>query len=155
MLVSHLINATITGTLLLNNVMERMKMPTQEFSQNDLVAFEVPPLVETQSFERKFTPSINHIHSSGPHIAVLVQPCLRPKRQRPLWMHRWNAMGSKPFASRCPIPYWSPYLPAGCAGIENFIISDFGSFALAGVGCIRGGIAFFNCTQSDVTSARR
>ena len=97
MLVSHLIDATITGTFLLNNVMERMKMPTQEFSQNDLVAFEVPPLVETQSFEHKFMPIINHIHSSGPHIAVLVQQCLRPKRQRPLWMHRWNAMDSKPF----------------------------------------------------------
>ena len=29
------------------------------------------------------------------------------------------------------------YVPC-CAGIENFIISDFSSFALAGVGCIRG-----------------
>ena len=50
---SGMFRAMVTGTYLLNSVMGRVKMPVDEFSQNHLVAFEVPPLT-LSGFENDF-----------------------------------------------------------------------------------------------------
>ena len=45
---AKMLRAYITGVYLLHNVMAQVKAPTQEFSQNHLVAFEVPPYLGQQ-----------------------------------------------------------------------------------------------------------
>ena len=83
-------------SFLLHTVMGRLTKPLDEFSQQELVAFEIPPL-RAQGFEKDFRIVVNNVHALGPQIACIVQPSFRQKTQKSLWVHKWNQMEEPPF----------------------------------------------------------
>ena len=73
-----------------------MKAPLQELTAADLVVLEVPPITE-QNFECNLLNLTYKIRNLGPEVLIVVQPSLRRKSNKSIWVHRWNQMPHAPF----------------------------------------------------------
>ena len=76
-----------------------MNLPHEEFACNDLVAIEVPPLTRA-SFDSDLYRLVTKIQNLGPKVAVIVQPSMRKKTQRSLWVQYWNRSSGRPWTAR-------------------------------------------------------
>ena len=74
--VASMLKRCIVSAFLLHSVMVQVTKSLDEFSQQDLVVLEVPPLT-LQGFENELLTLVNNITAVGPHIVVIVQPSLR------------------------------------------------------------------------------
>ena len=94
---------TIAGNVreryVLNDVLVNMTAPLDELSTAHLVVLEAPPIV-TARFEHTFLSLVQRIRASGPHVSTIVQPSLRRKSNKTLWVHRWNRLRNAPFKFR-------------------------------------------------------
>ena len=79
--------------------MANMTAPLDELSTAHLVVLEAPPNVAAR-FEHDMLSLVSRIMAQGPEVAVMVQPSLRRKSNKTLWVHRWNRLTRAPFKLR-------------------------------------------------------
>ena len=93
------IAANITGRYLLHEALGAVKLPLDEFSCAHLVVLEIPPVCYPRA-EHDVLSLIAKIRSTGPHVAVVIQPSVRRQTQKAHWVHRWNKLDARPFDIR-------------------------------------------------------
>ena len=87
--------ANVTGRYLLSDISSGREAPLQELSTSHLVAFEIPPVVGPH-FEHKLLDIVMKIRSFGSEVLIVVQPSLRRKSNKTLWVHKWNYLAMAP-----------------------------------------------------------
>ena len=93
------IAANVIGRFVLHDMMANMTAPLDELSTAHLVVLEAPPNGAAR-FEHDMLSLVSRIMAQGPEVAVMVQPSLRRKSNKTLWVHRWNRLTSAPFKFR-------------------------------------------------------
>ena len=83
----------------LHDVMRSLTAPLDELSTAHAVVLEASSIV-TQRFEHDMLNLTSKVISQCPHLAVIVQPSLRRKSNKTLWVSRWNRLRSTPFKFR-------------------------------------------------------
>ena len=68
----------------------------QEFSNAKVVIFEVPPVTRPR-FEFRMLQTVEKLRALGLDILICVQPSLRKKSNKALWVSKWNSMPESPF----------------------------------------------------------
>ena len=91
--------ANVLERYVLHDVMGRLTALYQEFSQAHVAVLEVPPSV-SPSYEHKLLDVISRIKAAGPEVAVIVQPSMRRRSDKSLWVHKWNQLRHAPFRFR-------------------------------------------------------
>ena len=81
---------------LLHDMMRSVTAPLDELSTAHAVVLEAPSIA-MQRFEHDMLNLINKITSQCPNLAVIVQPSLRRKSNKTLWISRWNRLHKAPF----------------------------------------------------------
>jgi len=76
--------------------MSQTTAPLQELSTAQLVVIEAPPITVPR-FEHDFLAMIQKIRTLGPEVAVIVQPSVRRKSNKTLWVLKWNNLHHAPF----------------------------------------------------------
>ena len=79
--------------------MAHMTAPLDELSTAHAVVLEAPPIV-TARFEHDMLSLVSKIVAQGPEVAIIVQPSLRRKSNKTLWVHRWKRLVHAPFKFR-------------------------------------------------------
>ena len=87
------------SSYLLHDMMRSLTAPLDELSTAHAVVLEAPSIV-AQRFEHNMLNLIVRITPQCPHLAVIVQPSLRRKSNKTLWVSRWNRLRSTPFKFR-------------------------------------------------------
>ena len=90
------IAANVIGRYVLHDMMARMTAPLDELSTAHAVVLEAPPNVAAR-FEHDMLRLVSRIIAQGLEVAVIVQPSLRRKSNKTLWVHRWNCLAHAPF----------------------------------------------------------
>ena len=80
-------------------MMARMTAPLDELSTAHAVVLEAPPITAVR-FEHDMLNLVARIQAQGPAVAIIVQPSLRRKSNKTLWVHRWNRLEHVPFKFR-------------------------------------------------------
>ena len=93
------IAANVIGRYVLYDMMANMTAPLDELSTAHLVVLEAPPNVAAR-FEHDMLSLVSRIMAQGPEVAVMVQPSLRRKSNKALWIQRWNRLTHAPFKFR-------------------------------------------------------
>ena len=93
------ISANVIGRYVLHDMMAHMTAPLDELSTAHAVVLEAPPIV-TARFEHDMLKLVLKIVAQGPEVAVIVQPSMRRRSDRTLWVHRWNRLAQAPFKFR-------------------------------------------------------
>ena len=93
------IAANVIGRYVLHDMMAHMTAPLDELSTAHAVVLEAPPIV-TARFEHDMLCLASKIQAQGPEIAIIVQPGLRRRSNKTLWVHRWNRLEHIPFKFR-------------------------------------------------------
>ena len=86
----------IADRYLLYKVLHDRELSFEEFRNFDLVALEVPPISKA-GYEHDILKLVTNIRSVGPHVMIIVQPSLRKRAIRCLWIQKWNHMAEAPF----------------------------------------------------------
>ena len=79
--------------------MRSLTAPLDELSTAHAVVLEAPSIV-THKFEHDMLNFTQKILSQCPALAIIVQPSLRRKSNKSLWVHRWNRLHNAPFKFR-------------------------------------------------------
>ena len=87
------------GRYVLHGMMARMTAPLDELSTAHAVVLEAPPNTAVR-FEHDMLNLVARIQAQGPAVAIIVQPSLRRKSNKTLWVHRWNRLEHVPFKFR-------------------------------------------------------
>ena len=93
------ISANVIGRYVLHDMMAHMTAPLDELSTAHAVVLEAPPIV-TARFEHDMLSLVSKIMAQGPAVAIIVQPSLRRRSNKTLWVHRWNRLEHAPFKFR-------------------------------------------------------
>ena len=86
----------VFGKYVLYDIMASVTAPLHELSSAHVVVLEVPPVVAA-GFERDLLNLVNKILALNVVVLVLVQPSLRRKSNRTLWVSKWNFLPYVPF----------------------------------------------------------
>ena len=86
----------VIGRYVLHDMLTNMKAPLDELSTAHAVVLEAPSIV-TARFEHDMLTLVQKIRSIGPEVAIIVQPSLRRRSNKTLWVHRWNRLHNVPF----------------------------------------------------------
>eukprot|EP00974_Lingulodinium_polyedra_P088105 8543608-Lingulodinium_polyedra.AAC.1 len=70
--------------------------PLHELSSAHAVVLEAPPIV-TPRFEHDLLHLVTRIRAVGPEVAVIVQPSMRKRPNKTLWVTKWNLLPHAPF----------------------------------------------------------
>ena len=90
------IAGNISGRYVLHDMMRSLTAPLAELSSAHAVVLEAPPIV-TQRFEHDMLDLVRKATAQCPVVAIIVQPSLRRKSNKTLWVHRWNLLHDSPF----------------------------------------------------------
>ena len=94
--VADAVAGNLVGRYNLHDVLVKGAAPFQEFSKADLVVFEVPSSTRPH-FERKMLEIVQKVRALGLEVMVVVQPSLRRKSNKSVWVSKWNFMSLAPF----------------------------------------------------------
>ncbi len=86
----------VDRTYLLHTFLHNQTWMPEEFASTELVVMEIPP-VTLSRFEHDLLRVVRKIRTAGTHVLILVQPSLRKRTQRSLWIHRCNLLDYVPF----------------------------------------------------------
>ena len=81
----------------IHEALQILKQTTDEISAQ-MAFVELPPIAHL-AYERKVLDMVKMLFYNGKHIILLVQPSLRKKTQRSIWVQRWNNIDT-PFKFR-------------------------------------------------------
>ena len=83
----------------LHDLIRSMTAPLDELSSAQAVVLEAPSIV-TPRFENDMLNLISRVTAQCPCVAIIVQPSLRRKSNKTLWVSRWNRLREAPFRFR-------------------------------------------------------
>ena len=83
----------------LHDMMRSLTAPLDELSSAHAVVLEAPPIVAPR-FEHDMLEFVRKAMHQCPTLAIIVQPSLRRKSNKSLWVHRWNRLHNVPFRFR-------------------------------------------------------
>ncbi len=83
----------------LHQLLQNPMLSMEEFAAVNLVALEVPP-VTLAGFEHDLLRKVAKLCAANVPVAILVQPSLRKRTQRALWVSKWNLLSDVPFTFR-------------------------------------------------------
>ena len=86
----------VLGPYLLHDFMADVKAPLQELTQAHAVVLEVLPVCKPK-FEHDLLNLVHKILNVASALVVVVQPSVRRKSNKALWMQKWNNMSDVPF----------------------------------------------------------
>ena len=87
--------ANTTARYLLSDVWKSVDAPLQEFSSAHIVALELPPVVQL-GYEHSVLSIVQKMLAVGTQVLMIVQPSLRRKSNKALWVHKWNFLEHAP-----------------------------------------------------------
>merc|ERR1711989_186859 len=94
-------------------MMARLTAPLDELSTAHAVVLEAPPITAVR-FEHDMLNLVARIQAQGRAVAIIVQPSLRRKSNKTLWVHRWNSLEHVPFKFRQTCSCKTGNAVAGC-----------------------------------------
>ena len=94
--VADVIAGNLAGRYILHDVLSHGTAPLHELSEVDLVIFEAPSVSRPQ-FEHTMLEAVQKVRALGPDVMVVVQPSLRRKSTKALWVSKWNYLAQAPF----------------------------------------------------------
>ena len=94
--VADTIASNVVGRYLLASIISEQIAPFREFMSVDTVVMEVPPVAKPK-FEHQMLNIVQRIRAAGPTVLLIVQPSLRRKSNKTLWVHKWSSMAEAPF----------------------------------------------------------
>ena len=80
---ADIIARNLVNRYVLHDVLSKGNAPLQEFSEADLVVFEVPPVTRSQ-LEHRMLEIVQKIRASGPEVMVVSHPGLRHESNKAL-----------------------------------------------------------------------
>ena len=80
------IAGNVLDRYVLHDVIGQVTAPFHEFSTAHVALLEVPPTV-APLYEHKLLDVISRLRAAGPDVAVIVQPSLRRRSDKSLWVH--------------------------------------------------------------------
>ena len=93
------IAGNVIGRYVLHDMMRSATAPLDELSSAHAVLLEAPPIV-TPRFEHDMLDLVAKVLNQCPRVAIIVQPSLRRKSNKTLWVQRWNKLQCAPFKFR-------------------------------------------------------
>ena len=90
------LSGNICAKYILHDMMASVTAPLHELSSAHLIALEVPPIV-TAGFERDLLNFVHKLLALCIHVVVVVQPSIRRRSNKTLWVHKWNFLPNVPF----------------------------------------------------------
>jgi hypothetical protein len=87
---------TVMAKYILHDLLASTEAPMHELSTAHVVALEVPPVVTTK-FEHDLLNFVNKLLALHVTLLAVVQPSLRRKTNKSLWVHKWNRLPQVPF----------------------------------------------------------
>ena len=98
----------ITKKYILYQLLCDKELSFDEFRTVDLVVMEIPPIAKT-GYEHELHRLVTGIRAVGTHVAMIVQPSIRKKNVRCLWIQKWNYLPQVPFkftqTCSCRVPH--------------------------------------------------
>ena len=86
----------VVAKFILHDMLASVTAPLHELSQAHVVALEIPPVV-TPRFEHDLLNFVQRLLALNVEVVAVVQPSLRRKSNKTLWVHRWNYLHNVPF----------------------------------------------------------
>ena len=68
----------------------------QELSETKAVFIEAPAITKIR-YEHEMLDLVTKVHNQQKEVVLIVQPSLRRKSNRTLWVHKWNTNRKSPF----------------------------------------------------------
>ena len=90
------ISGNVLNRHLLHDVMSKVTAPYHELSAAHVAVLEVPPSV-APLYEHKLLDMVSRVRAAGPEVAIIVQPSMRRRSDKSLWVHKWNHLQHAPF----------------------------------------------------------
>ena len=89
----------VVAKYILHDMLSSVKAPMHELSSAQLVVLEVPPVC-TQGFEHDLLNFVRKVLDVNVPVVIIVQPSLRRKSNKSIWVHKWNYLPRVPFKFR-------------------------------------------------------
>ena len=70
--------------------------PMHEFSEAQAVFIEAPAITKAR-YEHEMLDLVTKLHNQQKEVVLIVQPSLRRKSNRTLWVQKWNTLRQAPF----------------------------------------------------------
>ena len=86
----------LVGSYLLKSLLHDAELPLDEFSQVPLTMMEIPP-VEPVGYELAVMKVVRQIQGVGSMVVIIVQPNIRRRIAKAVWVQKWNNMTDAPF----------------------------------------------------------
>ncbi len=93
---ADIIAGNLLNNFVLHDIVASVKAPLHELSKAHLVMLEVPP-VAAHRFEHDLLAVVQKVRLLGPEVAIIVQPSLRKRTNKTIWVHKWNFLPQAPF----------------------------------------------------------
>ena len=87
---------TVMAEYILHDMLASTEAPMHELSTAHVVALEVPPVV-TAKFEHDLLNFVDKLLALHVIVLAVVQPSLRRKTNKSLWVHKWRRLPQVPF----------------------------------------------------------
>ena len=105
------IAGNLVGRYLLHDIISSRDAPLHEFARAEIVVFEVPSITKPQ-FEHRMLEIVQKVRAIGPEVLIVIQPSLRRKSSKTLWVGKWNFLSHAPFkfhqTCSCKLSHLSP-----------------------------------------------
>ena len=93
---SDCLEGKVVAKYILYDMLSSVTAPLHELSSAHVVVLEIPPVV-TARFEHDLLNFVNKLLALNLVVLAVVQPSLRRKTNRTLWVHKWNQLPQAPF----------------------------------------------------------
>ena len=110
---ADVIASNVIGRYVLHDMIRNVTAPLDELSTAHAVVLEVPSVVQ-QRFEHDMLDLVGRVMRQCSRVAIIVQPSLRRKSNKSLWVHRWNRLREAPFKFRQTCSCQMGNLVPGC-----------------------------------------
>ena len=87
---------SVCAKYILHDMLSSVTAPMHELSSAHLIALEIPPVV-TVRFEHDLLNFVQKLLALNVHVLAVVQPSLRRRTNKTLWVHKWNQLPHVPF----------------------------------------------------------
>ena len=92
---ADMLAGSVMGKYVLHDMLTSTSAPMHELSTAHVVALEVPPIVTTR-FEHDLLNFVHKLLALNVIVLAVVQPSLRRKTNKSLWVHKWNQLPQVP-----------------------------------------------------------
>ena len=95
-MVADELSKQFSAKYLLAEVLASLQTPMLEFKEAKAVLIEAPAITKAR-YEHDMLDLVTKIHNLQTEVLLIVQPSLRRKSNRTLWVQKWNNLRKAPF----------------------------------------------------------